>query len=297
MNTQILSTLTNAALQGLFAEITGEPAKRFASVSAGVKRVQAALEEKGLTVEIEDGAPVLVKLQAEEAPAFDIVGYLAPGADLPKAAAVEGFQRRDDHVRAFAVETLVTPVAIEGTAQFDAHVAAFVLAEEEAAEADREDELAAERDAEDAHDAAVAAAEADQARETSISELAAELLRKTRAPAAEAIENEPGMGAKARALAETRHARAKAANDKAKKAKGKPAAAARTDGLKPGSKLAMLADFVCRPEGATHKEACAHVGWGHCLPMLMKACQKAGITLRKEKQGAETRYFGTPAQG
>lgn len=76
-----------------------------------------------------------------------------------------------------------------------------------------------------------------------------------------------------------------------------PAASAmRPDGLRTGTKLALLADTICRPAGATHDELCQVVGWSACLPMAMKACEKAEITLRRQKEGRLTRYFGTPKE-
>ncbi len=88
-------------------------------------------------------------------------------------------------------------------------------------------------------------------------------------------------------------AKAKAKGKKAETAAA-PAGEERADGLKAGSKLALLADTICRPEGATHAELCQVVGWRTCLPMAMEACKKAEISLRKEKEGNATRYFGTP---
>ncbi len=89
--------------------------------------------------------------------------------------------------------------------------------------------------------------------------------------------------------------RARALKAKAKKPAGnsKPKAATRPDGLREGSGMATLADTVCRKAGATHKELCEAVGWAQCLPMMKKAVERAGIKLRSEKDGVETRYFGT----
>ncbi|ACL61736.1 DUF3489 domain-containing protein [Methylobacterium nodulans] len=65
--TAILETLTNGALAGLYQQVTGANAARFSSRAAGLKRVRAALESRNLTVEIEDGAPILIN--RVEAPA------------------------------------------------------------------------------------------------------------------------------------------------------------------------------------------------------------------------------------
>lgn len=74
------------------------------------------------------------------------------------------------------------------------------------------------------------------------------------------------------------------------------ASGVRPDGLRAGTKLALLADTICRPTGATHDELCQVVGWSACLPMAMKACEKAEISLRRQKEGRLTRYFGTPKE-
>lgn len=63
-------------------------------------------------------------------------------------------------------------------------------------------------------------------------------------------------------------------------------------GVKPGSSAEKLVDFLCRPEGATHKELCAHIGWKQCLPYTMKSAAQAGVAVSKKREGAEVRYFG-----
>ena len=166
---------------------------------------------------------------------------------------------------------------------------------------------AAEHEAQRAEDAA--AFEEPEAGETPAAEApAAETAPAETAPAAaEEFPTDNGMAgyiAKVRSgEAETERAakRAKLKAEAKAKAKGKkaetaaaPAGEERADGLKAGSKLALLADTICRPEGATHAELCQVVGWRTCLPMAMEACKKAEISLRKEKEGNATRYFGTP---
>lgn len=65
------------------------------------------------------------------------------------------------------------------------------------------------------------------------------------------------------------------------------------DGIRAGSKAETLVAMLERPEGATHKEMCEAVGWGTCLPRAMEAASRANLTIRKEKEGRETRYFGS----
>lgn len=73
--------------------------------------------------------------------------------------------------------------------------------------------------------------------------------------------------------------------------------ALRPDGLRVGSGMATLVDTVCRPKGATNEELRNAVGWKQCLPMMHKACEKAGVKVRVEKKkGEPARYFGTPAK-
>jgi len=48
-----------------------------------------------------------------------------------------------------------------------------------------------------------------------------------------------------------------------------------------------------RKQGATHAELCEAVGRKQCLPFLIKSAKQAKVTLRKEREGREVRYFGT----
>jgi hypothetical protein len=78
------------------------------------------------------------------------------------------------------------------------------------------------------------------------------------------------------------------------KAKKATSVELRADGLRVGSGMATLVDTVCRAKGATNAELCAAVGWAQCLPMMRKACDRAGVKVRTEKpEGEATRYFGT----
>jgi len=73
----------------------------------------------------------------------------------------------------------------------------------------------------------------------------------------------------------------------------KEATKLRPDGLREGSDGALLVDTVCRKAGATHAELCAVVKWKACLPFLLKSAKQAKVHLRKEREGAQVRYFGT----
>jgi hypothetical protein len=57
---------------------------------------------------------------------------------------------------------------------------------------------------------------------------------------------------------------------------------------------AKLVDAVCSKAGATHAELKAIVNWKSCLPFMLKSAAQAGVRLRKEREGREVRFFGTP---
>jgi hypothetical protein len=69
----------------------------------------------------------------------------------------------------------------------------------------------------------------------------------------------------------------------------------RPDGLRKDSAGAKLVDAVCSKAGATHSELKAIVKWRSCLPFMLKSAKQAKVRLRKEREGREVRYFGTPA--
>lgn len=70
----------------------------------------------------------------------------------------------------------------------------------------------------------------------------------------------------------------------------------RPDGLREGTALALMVDLVLRPGGATMAELLEATGWKQCRPMLVKACQKAGVKLELQREGrAPGRYVGTRA--
>jgi hypothetical protein len=61
--------------------------------------------------------------------------------------------------------------------------------------------------------------------------------------------------------------------------------------VRPGSKTAMVADLLTRPSGCTAAEVLAATGWPTVsMPQQAKA---AGLTLRKEKDGKVSRYWGS----
>src|SRR5262249_5543226 len=75
----------------------------------------------------------------------------------------------------------------------------------------------------------------------------------------------------------------------------KAATKLRPDGLREGSAGALLVDTVCRKAGATHAELCQIVSWKSCLPFMLKMAAKAKVALRKRREGAQVRYFGSRA--
>ena len=68
----------------------------------------------------------------------------------------------------------------------------------------------------------------------------------------------------------------------------------RPDGLVIGSDAARLVDAICPKSGATHAELKKLVGWKSCLPYAMKSVVQAKVRLRKEREGREVRFYGTP---
>jgi hypothetical protein len=68
----------------------------------------------------------------------------------------------------------------------------------------------------------------------------------------------------------------------------------RADGLVVGSDAAKLVDAICSQAGATHAELKKLIGWKSCLPYAMKSVVQAKVKLRKEREGREVRFFGTP---
>lgn len=86
--------------------------------------------------------------------------------------------------------------------------------------------------------------------------------------------------------------KSKATTNKARTpVKAKTTKAAKTEGIRPGSKLAIIHGLLTRPEGCTTKEVLKACDWpAVSMPQQAKA---AGLTLRKEKVDGVNRYFGT----
>ena len=70
----------------------------------------------------------------------------------------------------------------------------------------------------------------------------------------------------------------------------------RPDGLKIGSKDAVLVDMVLRPQGATRAEMSAAAAWklpGSAHKALVVAADRANVVLRTEREpDGRVRYFG-----
>lgn len=61
---------------------------------------------------------------------------------------------------------------------------------------------------------------------------------------------------------------------------------------KAGSKNEVMLSMASAKGGATEAEICEALGWKACLVTLRRVCEKAGYTLRTEKQkGGKARYF------
>lgn len=70
----------------------------------------------------------------------------------------------------------------------------------------------------------------------------------------------------------------------AKKAAPKePKTGERPDGLRKGSKMAVMLDMVLRPEGATEAAVCKKLGWKKCRVTLRRVCEKVGAKLAVER--------------
>lgn len=91
----------------------------------------------------------------------------------------------------------------------------------------------------------------------------------------------------------------------AAKRAGKPPAAvdnartpagARPDGLRAGSKQAVMLDMVLAPNGATEAEICKKLGWKKCRVTLKRVCEKVGVTLLTSKVDDKTVFTATRAQ-
>lgn len=78
---------------------------------------------------------------------------------------------------------------------------------------------------------------------------------------------------------------------KAPKATTTPAPGARADGLRAGSKQAVLLDLMLRPQGVTEAEACKELGWKKCRVTMKRTAEKAGASLTTDKAGDGVTVF------
>ena len=94
----------------------------------------------------------------------------------------------------------------------------------------------------------------------------------------------------------TRVKKVKAPKKASTKVKAPAKPATKTAGqktIRKGSKLAICAQLLLRPEGCTAAEVLAATKWpAVSMPQQARA---AGLKLKKEKDGKVTRYWGTPA--
>lgn len=73
-----------------------------------------------------------------------------------------------------------------------------------------------------------------------------------------------------------------------------PAAGERADGLRTGSKQAVMLDMVLSDTGATEAELCKALAWKKCRVTLKRVCEKVGASLKSDKvEGRGTAYFAT----
>lgn len=96
----------------------------------------------------------------------------------------------------------------------------------------------------------------------------------------------------ARAAKKAAKPTAKAAAKKTSKVAGE-----RPDGLRPGSKQAMMVDMVLRKEGATEAAICAKLAWKKCRVTLKRVCDRIGAVLSTSKDDdGKTVYRATLAR-
>lgn len=97
------------------------------------------------------------------------------------------------------------------------------------------------------------------------------------------------------APAATRKGRSAAPPKAAPKA---PAAGTRPDGLRAGSKQAILFDLVAAPGGTTEAAACRKLGWQKCRVTIKRVVERAGRELATSKnEKGETVYGLAPKKG
>lgn len=74
-------------------------------------------------------------------------------------------------------------------------------------------------------------------------------------------------------------------------------AGARSDGLRPGSKQAMMLDMALRPNGASEAEICQALDWKKCRVTLKRTAEKVGATLTTSKHDGVTIFKATMPAG
>ncbi len=80
----------------------------------------------------------------------------------------------------------------------------------------------------------------------------------------------------------------------AKAAKSEPSTAGkRPDGLREGSKQAVMIDMALDAKGATEAEMCAKLGWKKCRVTLGRVAEKIGAKLERREVDGESRWFAT----
>jgi len=78
-----------------------------------------------------------------------------------------------------------------------------------------------------------------------------------------------------------------------KAAKRQAGVSYRPDGLRTGSKEALMLDMVLKPAGATEAAICKKLGWKKCRVTLGRVCDKVSATLTSEGTGAERVFKAT----
>jgi hypothetical protein len=99
---------------------------------------------------------------------------------------------------------------------------------------------------------------------------------------------------KVKAKADKGKAKGKAKTAKAKAVKGKAkAAGTNSDGFRPGSKLALIAEMISRKSGATEPEMNKKLGWSACLVTARRVAERMGKELvgEKDEDGGPTTWF------
>ena len=81
-----------------------------------------------------------------------------------------------------------------------------------------------------------------------------------------------------------------------KKAKKSAPAGTRPDGLREGSKQAVMLDMALRPEGATEAAICKKLGWKKCRVTLKRTADRVGATLTKDDKGVWKAVMPSPVR-